>query len=314
MTISSRSPKVSVIMPVYNTAFYLRGAIDSLCQQTLQDIEIILINDGSTDNCQEIIEEYAQKDKRIIWRRQINQGQGAARNNGVLLATGEYIYFMDSDDLLKKQALEICYLQSQQDQTDIVIFDAKSFGESHQHIPDYDRHLLIDSAKIWTGKELLIHELKNSAFSASSCLCFFHRNYFMQAFTGYPVGVIHEDQYFVFEMYIQAQRIRYIPQLLYERRIRPESIMTKHFSMKNIEGYGYICDNISKLSLSHPEWDEAIKLYLSTTLNAIIWLGHTLRFAEKIETLLKFRRLSFTSYISFKNWIVFWLKPHHSSR
>ena len=98
-------PCVSVIIPIYNTENYLREALDSICNQTLQELEIILINDGSTDNSQAIIEEYAQKDIRIHYSIQSNQGQGVARNNGLQLATGKYIYFMDSDDILETDAL-----------------------------------------------------------------------------------------------------------------------------------------------------------------------------------------------------------------
>lgn len=103
------SIKVSVIIPVYNTATYLHSALDSICNQTLKDLEIILINDGSTDNSQYIIEKYARKDNRIKYLIQPNQRQGVARNNGLQLATGQYIYFMDSDDILDIDALRQCY-------------------------------------------------------------------------------------------------------------------------------------------------------------------------------------------------------------
>lgn len=103
------SAKVSVIIPVYNTATYLHSALDSICNQTIKDLEIILINDGSTDNSQSIIEEYARKDNRIKYLTQPNQRQGVARNNGLQLATGQYVYFMDSDDILDIDTLRQCY-------------------------------------------------------------------------------------------------------------------------------------------------------------------------------------------------------------
>ena len=97
-------PEVSVIIPIYNTAAYLRKALDSICDQTLKELEIILIDDGSTDGSRGIIEEYAERDARIRWHAQPNQGQGVARNTALALATGRYIYFMDSDDLLGRDA------------------------------------------------------------------------------------------------------------------------------------------------------------------------------------------------------------------
>ena len=88
-------PEVSVIIPIYNTAAYLRKALDSICGQTLKELEIILIDDGSTDGSRGIIEEYAERDARIRWYAQPNQGLSVARNRGLLHATGKYIYFMD---------------------------------------------------------------------------------------------------------------------------------------------------------------------------------------------------------------------------
>ena len=98
-------PKVSVIIPIYNTALYLSEALDSICNQTLKEIEIILVNDGSTDNSLEIIREYSLRDNRITYFSQPNQGQGVARNLGLSHAVGKYIYFMDSDDILSIETL-----------------------------------------------------------------------------------------------------------------------------------------------------------------------------------------------------------------
>ena len=117
------SPKVSVIIPVYNTAPYLHEALSSITRQTLQELEIIIVNDGSTDGSGEIIREVAETDGRIKVFEQENQGQSVARNVGLEQATGEYIYFMDSDDLLSLNALEICYDYCRRLRLDFVFFD-----------------------------------------------------------------------------------------------------------------------------------------------------------------------------------------------
>ena len=93
-------PKVSVIIPVYNTEKYVRQAVESIRQQTLKDIEIIIVNDGSTDGSMTILEELAAQDERIKLFSQENQGLSVTRNVGLSHSTGEYVYFMDSDDLL----------------------------------------------------------------------------------------------------------------------------------------------------------------------------------------------------------------------
>lgn len=96
------SVKVSVILPVYNVSEYLRQCMDSIVGQTLKDIEIICVDDGSTDDSLEILKEYEAKDKRVKVIEQKNAGAGAARNNGLAIATGEYLSFLDSDDFLSR--------------------------------------------------------------------------------------------------------------------------------------------------------------------------------------------------------------------
>jgi glycosyltransferase involved in cell wall biosynthesis len=101
------TPKVSIIIPVYNTEAYLERALTSVLSQTYRDFEAICVNDGSTDNSLAILESYAQKDSRIKIISQDNQGLSMARNNGLKEAQGEYVYFFDSDDALHPQMLEI---------------------------------------------------------------------------------------------------------------------------------------------------------------------------------------------------------------
>ena len=121
-------PEVSVIIPIYNTAAYLRKALDSICGQTLKELEIILIDDGSTDGSRGIIEEYAERDARIRWYAQPNQGLSVARNRGLLHATGKYIYFMDSDDMLDTQALQRCHDLCRRKELDFVFLRCGAFG------------------------------------------------------------------------------------------------------------------------------------------------------------------------------------------
>ncbi len=114
--------KVSVIIPVYNTEKYLKECLDSVINQTFNDIEIICINDGSTDGSLNILTEYATIDSRIIVITQENKGVSEARNNGMEKAGGEYIMFLDSDDYLYKQACEIAYNSATSNNADVGIF------------------------------------------------------------------------------------------------------------------------------------------------------------------------------------------------
>lgn len=120
-------PMVSVIVPVYNNEAYLKEGLDSLLAQTMQDIEIICVDDGSTDHSYHILKEYAKNDSRIKVIKQKNRGAGAARNTGFLAATGEYVYFFDSDDLCDEHLFEKTLAVAQREDADIVCFNFDRF-------------------------------------------------------------------------------------------------------------------------------------------------------------------------------------------
>lgn len=122
--------KVSVIVPVYNTSVYLQKCLDSLLYQTLKEIEIICINDGSTDNSLEILKEYESKDPRVKILNQQNQGQSSARNAGLKIAKGEYIGFLDSDDCAKPEMLEKLYMNAKEFDSEISICSIEVFDET----------------------------------------------------------------------------------------------------------------------------------------------------------------------------------------
>jgi len=127
-------PVVSVIIPVYNVASYLRECLDSLVNQTLAELEFIYINDGSTDDSLRILNEYAAKDNRFVIISQENQGQGAARNRGIEIARGEYIAFVDPDDWVDLNTFEVSYNEAKKTGVDIVHFDYYKFDGAKNKI------------------------------------------------------------------------------------------------------------------------------------------------------------------------------------
>ncbi len=122
-------PKLSVIIPIYNAQYYLRQCLDSVTNQTLKDIEIICVNDGSTDGSQTILEEYAKKDNRIVVIEQANASAGAARNKGIHAAKGEYLHFLDADDWVEPVAYEWLYRKISKTNSDICIFQYTEFDQ-----------------------------------------------------------------------------------------------------------------------------------------------------------------------------------------
>ena len=117
-------PKISIIVPVYNVEKYLSKCLDSLINQTLKDIEIIAVNDGSTDNSLSVLKDYAKKDSRIVIIDKENSGPGACRNMGIEKATGEFIQFVDSDDWIEPETCEVCYQKAKEHNVDMVSFNA----------------------------------------------------------------------------------------------------------------------------------------------------------------------------------------------
>jgi len=115
----SKAPKVSVVVPIYNVEKYLRECVDSILAQTLKDIEVILVDDGSPDNCGEIIDEYAKKDERVVTLHQPNSGYSKAVNNGIRKAKGEYVGIIESDDWIESDMYERLYNSASKYDTDV---------------------------------------------------------------------------------------------------------------------------------------------------------------------------------------------------
>ena len=128
--------KVSVIIPVYNVEKYLRQNLESVANQTLKDIEIICVDDGSTDSSFEIVKEFAEKDSRFIAVSQENGGAGAARNNGLRRAKGKYLSFLDSDDFFDEKMLEEAYNKAEATQADFVVFQSDQYYEETKEFKD----------------------------------------------------------------------------------------------------------------------------------------------------------------------------------
>ena len=136
--------KVSVVVPVYNVDEFLDNTLSDITGQTLREIEIICVDDGSTDNSCKIIEEWMEKDSRIQLIRQKNQYAGVARNNGLKQAHGKYVIFWDADDLFEHNALEVMYAQAEQENSDICICEARKYDNAKEKYIPSDAYLKED--------------------------------------------------------------------------------------------------------------------------------------------------------------------------
>lgn len=151
------SPKVSVIITVYNAERYLRKCLDSIVNQTLKDIEIICVDDQSSDKSLSILEEYAKKDNRIRVLTQDNAGAGAARNLGIRCAKGEYLSILDSDDFFELNMLEKAYLQAKTDNSDMVVFSCDFYDDTERAFSPCDysiRQSLLPEARPFSALDV----------------------------------------------------------------------------------------------------------------------------------------------------------------
>ena len=229
-------PTVSVIIPVYNTADYVAQAIDSVLNQTLKDLEIIAVDDGSTDGSLEVLKSYGDRIRLIT---QPNSGQGAARNRAFAQARGEFVYFMDSDDLIVPKTLETCVKKCREDNLDFVFFDGATFGENLdlKACPWFDYHRSAAYTKVQHGDGIMTDMLERGIYRCSVCLCLFRSDFLRISGISFPEGILHEDEAFAAKAFIRASRTRGIAEEFFLRRVRKESVMTTSFSEKNVEGY-----------------------------------------------------------------------------
>lgn len=225
------TPKVSVIIPIFNVEVYLEETLNSIRNQTLRDIEIICVDDGSTDNTPAILKEYATKDERIRVHHQKNQGQGKARNVGLDLARGTYVYFMDSDDLLDADALEQCYEIAVWNNLDVVLFEGVSFyedGELEQRFPEYKTcyHRKKYYPYIYSGQDMYVMLSKNWDSIVQPCMKLYRRKYLQDNRIRFPENIRFEDEYFAIHSIICADRTKTLNYSPYHRRVRSNSTMT----------------------------------------------------------------------------------------
>jgi len=207
-------PKVSIIVPVYGTEVYLGRCLDSIINQTMSDIEIIVVNDCSPDNSEEIIFEYMSRDPRIIYlKHEQNLRQGGARNTGLTYAKGDYIGFVDSDDWIKSEMYEKLYAEAEQTNSDMVICSIAQVNErKEKRIIGNNERKVIDN----DNKEFF-NDLSNTI---SACNRIYRKDLIEKNEIKFPTKVRAEDQVFMLEVAFLTKRVCIVPEALffYEHR------------------------------------------------------------------------------------------------
>jgi len=235
-------PKVSVIIPVYNTMAYLEECVGSVLRQSLSDIEVICVDDGSTDESLQILSRLAGADERVKIATQNNRGLSATRNHGLQLAHGEYVMFLDSDDVLVWCALEHLVGQSEAHGLDDLFCGGVAFfdpPEVYHQQPQYYAayHYKGTYNEPCDGQNLLCAIAANGDFSPSVCLRLFRRGFLVENALQFIEGMVHEDNVFTLQSLSKAKKAWVWDEPLYLRRVRPSSIMSSSLGWESVRGY-----------------------------------------------------------------------------
>lgn len=239
---------VSIVIPVYNVEDYLEQCLQSVINQTYKNLELIVINDGSTDSSGDIIERYVKKYNNIICVNQKNSGLSYSRNVGLDKSNGKYIYFLDSDDFLESETIAECVELAERENLDILQFDASVYYENNTVTDlcfNYDRSNLLDTC-VYSGEKFYARLIKNNCYKSPVWLSFYNRQFLVRNNLRFFNGILHEDELFTVQSLILAKRVRYNPRAYFNRRIRQNSIMTQNVTIKNIDGYLTVAQELSK--------------------------------------------------------------------
>lgn len=269
---NQNSVKVSVILPIYNQEKYLKKALDSLQKQSLKEVEFICVNDGSKDKSLNILEDYAQKDNRIKIINQKNQGCGQARNNGLKIAKGEYITFLDPDDWLETNALELLYNQSKKQDCDMVVFNFNKVNESGEIIGKFDlKKRLQRFIKLDEDKNFHWRDIKSRVLGGLYPVAwnkFYKRELIKNNQVHFAKSNLAEDNVFVFGATLNSENIGYLDKCLYNYLIRENSAIRtksdKNFCLfSSIESVKKLLEKLNLTDELKDEFDGYILRFVS---------------------------------------------------
>lgn len=279
--------KVSVIVPVYNVEQYLEKCLDSIVNQTLKDIEIIVVNDGTKDNSQEIIDRYTKNYTNVISLKKENGGLSDARNYGLKYATGQYISFVDSDDYLESTMLEKMYRKAECEKLDIVVCDTRIVHETSSYVHKSNLHFTEDDVRAYI-------------FAAPMACTRIVKREVMEKFS-FQKGIFYEDLNLTPTYVTETRKIGFVEEALYNYVQRPASIMNQmQFNEKLLDIFT-VLRNVKKQYELHgiyKEFEAEIEyLYLIHLLRSA-----TLRFIQYGNTKLYLQQINEEIKNNFPKW------------
>jgi len=295
--------KISVIVPIYKVEKYLHKCVDSIINQTYKNLEIILVDDGSPDNCPAICDEYAKKDNRIKVIHKPNGGLSDARNAGLDIATGEYIAFVDSDDYIDLTMYEKLYNAIKQNDCDLAVCGFNNVNE--------------DESKVWqcwkkdkvinqNEPVKLLFENNNVGGIITAWNKLYHKDIFKTL--RYPVGKINEDEFVVYDVLKNVKKgVVVIDNLLYFYRQRDNSIMNSRPTKKLLDGIEAAKLRVDKVGENSPYYQEATMQYLSSFYNVYKRAQGNKELQNEIHTLFIPEYKKYKKYMNLKRKLKYFL-------
>ncbi len=252
--------KVSIIIPIYNVEKYVRRTIESAIKQTERDIEIILVNDGSTDSSGDICNGYASKDTRIKIIHKENGGLSSARNAGIKEASSEYVLLLDGDDYLANCAVETLLKIMEKYPSDLIQFRYQEVFENETPNIGQNKETIYQAH---TSEELFENLYEIGGMAASGCTKLFKKDMLLKI----PfITIRHEDEMWCTQAFQNPLTVTYIPNILYYYVMREESIIHSRFNVKKLDVFVIIEERIKtlrQLSLNQFLRNEYQRMYIS---------------------------------------------------
>lgn len=289
--------KISVIIPIYNVGDYLSACLESVLHQSYPDLEIILVDDGSTDACPQICDEYAEKDPRIKVIHQKNGGLSEARNSGLKIATGEFISFVDSDDLLSRDFYQRLIDIILKYDADIAECGFYKFEDEDEFVTKEFHHRQ-DSEVLYETEGAL-----EGILLGTLSVVVWNKIYKKEVIFGlnFPVNRINEDEYWTYKVFGKAHKIVKTQDLLYFYRQQSSSIMGKGYTIKRLDGLQAHEERILYMKEHFPSLENlAIKVYCFISM----YHYHQITLQDQIDTQKNYRRNIYNKIKQFHQWSI----------
>ncbi len=257
-----REPLVSVIVPVYNVELYIEECLDSVVKQTYQELQIIVVDDGSTDASSQKVQPYLS-DGRVQFIEQANKGLSGARNTGLEVASGKYVLFVDSDDYIKLTAIEELVRLIEKKQVDLIRFNGRAFLDELNTPIEQNNYDF--SHRIQEGTKYIHDRFKvnRRTFASPVYLYMVKREVIEKNKLSFYEGILHEDELFTTQIFLNSHSMVYENAFYYNRRYRENSIMTNQSPERlerTVDSYSIIFKELERLYVNNAYSKEQKKL------------------------------------------------------